>query len=342
VIECALSIGSLPVSVITSSRSLRKFDKVAARHARIIATRPTEMHDITDGEVFVRTVHCGSLSAAARTMNLTPAAVSYRLTKLESRLGTRLLHRTTRRLVLTEDGSEYFLHAQHLIGEHEKVEAAISRRDETPQGTLKLTMPSSFGRQHIAPLMPKFLKRYPLLRLNLNLSDQILDIMDEGVDLSIRICELKDSDFIAQKLAKDHRVVCASPEYLECHGTPKKPSDLIDHNCLMLMQQPYWSFNGPDGLERIKVTGNYECDNGEVIREAALSGLGLALKATWDIAGLIKTGRLKTVLDDYPIASDTSIWAVYPSRKNVPAKVTAFIGFLKEHFDSQPHWDSLL
>lgn len=300
------------------------------------------MHDITDGEVFVRTVRCGSLSAAARTLSLTPAAVSYRLTKLEGRLGTRLLHRTTRRLVLTEDGSEYLQHAQRLIGELEKAEAAVSRRDEVPQGTLKVTMPSSFGRQHIAPLVPKFLKRHPLMRLNLNLSDQILDIMEEGVDLSIRICELRDSDFIARKLAPDHRVVCASPEYLESHGVPQKPADLAGHNCLMLMQQPYWTFKGPEGLERIKVSGNFECNNGEAIREAALSGLGLALKATWDIAGAIKTGRLKTLLDDYPIASETSIWAVYPSRRNVPAKVTAFILFLKEHFDSQPHWDSLL
>lgn len=300
------------------------------------------MRNITDMEVFIRTVRYGSLSAAARSMDLTPAAVSYRLDKLEGSLGTRLLHRTTRRLTLTEDGSEYLDRAERMIAELEKVEAAVSRRDEVPQGRLKVTVPSSFGRQHIAPVMPKFLKRYPQVRLNLVMSDEMIDIMSQGVDVAIRICELKDSEFIARKLAPDRRVVCASPDYLARHGAPQTPADLARHNCLMLSQQPYWNFNGPQGLERIKVAGNFECNNGEAIRDAALAGLGIALKATWDIAGAIKTGRLKVVLEDYPISSDTSVWAVYPSRRNVPAKVTAFVAFMKEHFGSQPYWDALL
>jgi DNA-binding transcriptional LysR family regulator len=300
------------------------------------------MRNITDMEVFVRTVRCGSLSAAARTMDLTPAAVSYRLVKLETSLGTRLLHRTTRRLTLTADGTEYLHRAEHMIAEMEIVAAAVSRRDEVPQGTLKVTVPSSFGRQHIAPVMPKFLKRYPSVRLNLVMNDEMVDIMGQGIDVAIRICELKDSEFIARKLAPDHRVVCASPDYLARHGTPATPADLARHNCLMLSQQPYWTFNGPSGHERVKVSGNFECNNGEAIREAALSGLGIALKATWDIAGAIKNRRLMVVLGDYPVASETSIWAVYPSRRNVPAKVSAFVEFMKEHFGSQPHWDSLL
>jgi DNA-binding transcriptional LysR family regulator len=300
------------------------------------------MRDITDMEVFVRTVRCGSLSAAARTMDLTPAAVSYRLGKLEDNLGTRLLHRTTRRLTLTADGSEYLSQAERMIADLEKIEASVSRRDEVPQGTLKVTVPSSFGRQHIAPVMPKFLKRYPLVRLHLVMSDEMIDIISQGVDLAIRICELKDSEFIARKLAPDRRVVCASPDYLERCGKPMTPADLANHNCLMLSQQPYWTFNGPRGQERVKVSGNFQCNNGEAIRDAALAGLGIALKATWDIAGAIKTGRLRVLLEDYPISSDTSVWAVYPSRRNVPAKVTAFVAFMKEHFGSQPHWDSLL
>lgn len=297
------------------------------------------MRNISDSEVFVRTVRYGSLSAAARTLDLTPAAVSYRLSKLEYRLGTRLLHRTTRRLTLTEDGSEYLIHAQRLILEQEKLEASVSRRDEVAQGTLKITMPSSFGRQHIAPLIPEFLRRNPLVRVNLILSDEILDIMDEGVDVSIRICELKDSEFIARKIAPDHRVVCASPDYLARHGVPTKPADLAKHNCLVLSQQPYWSFDGPGGLERVKIAGNFECNNGETIREAAIAGLGLALKATWDIASSIRAGRLVTVLDDYPIASDTSVWAIYPSRRSVPAKVAVLVNFLKEQFSTRPQWE---
>lgn len=297
------------------------------------------MRNVSDSEVFVRTVRCGSLSAAARSLDLTPAAVSYRLAKLEERLGTRLLHRTTRRLTLTEDGSEYLVNAQRLIQEQQRLEASVSRRDEVAQGTLKVTMPSSFGRQHIAPLMPEFLKRNPLVKINLILSDEILDIMEEGVDISIRICELKDSEFIARKLAPDHRVVCASPDYLARHGIPRSPDDLDKHNCLVLAQQPFWTFNGPRGLERVKVMGNFECNNGEAIREAAISGLGVALKATWDITSALKSGHLVTILDDYPIASDTSVWAIYPSRRSVPAKVTSLVTFLKEQFSYRP-WEA--
>jgi DNA-binding transcriptional LysR family regulator len=293
-------------------------------------------------EVFVRTVRCGSLSAAARTLEMTPAAVSYRLTTLEGSLGTRLLHRTTRRLTLTEDGRQYLAEAERMIGELERIDASVSRRDEVPQGTLKIAMPASFGRQHIAPLMPKFLKHYPALRLNMLLNDDMIDLLGQGVDMAVRICALEDSEFIASKLATDRRVVCASPEYIERHGKPNRPSDLADHNCLVLTQQPYWGFNGPEGHQRIKISGNFECNSGEVIREAAISGLGIALKATWDIARAIKTGRLKVLLEEYPVASESSVWAIYPSRRNVPAKVTAFVAFMKQHFASQPHWDTLL
>ncbi len=293
-------------------------------------------------EVFIRTVRCGSLSAAARTLEMTPAAVSYRLSKLEGSLGTRLLHRTTRRVTLTQDGIQYLGEAERIIGYMERVEASVSRRDEVAQGTLKIAMPASFGRQHIAPLVPKFLKHHPKVRLNMLLSDDMIDIVGQGVDMAIRICDLKDSEFIARKLAPDRRVVCASPDYTKRFGMPKTPAELVEHNCLVLAQQPHWVFNGPQGQQRIKVSGNFECNSGEAIREAAISGLGIALKATWDIARAIKTERLKILLEDYPIASDTSVWALYPSRRNVPAKVTAFIAFLKEHFDSQPHWDTLL
>lgn len=292
-------------------------------------------------EVFVRTVLCGSLSAAGRELNLTPAAVSYRIAKLEDSLGTRLLHRTTRRIKLTEDGAEYFRNAEQIVAEIEKASAAISRRNELPQGTLKLTAPASFGRQHIAPILPKFLRRYPELHLNFVMTDEMIDLLGEGVDLAIRISELKSSGFIARKIAPDRRVVVASPDYIERYGEPQTPAELANHNCLMLSQQQFWPFNGPNGLERVRVAGNFQCNNGEVIREAALAGLGIALKATWDVAGAIKAGRLKVLLKDYPISSQTSVWALYPSRRNVPAKVTAFISFLRENFNSQPYWDTI-
>src|SRR5690606_12463789 len=299
------------------------------------------MTHIAEIDIFILVASTGSLSAAARELDVSPAAVSYRLEKLENYSGTRLFHRTTRRLTLTQDGADYLQQVEHLVNEIKEVSAAASRRDEVPQGTLKVTMPASFGLKHITPIMPKFLKRYPDVQLNLVLNDEIIDVVAQGFDVAIRICELEDSELIARRLAADRRVECASPAYLEKHGVPNRPEELLSHNCLVLSQQPYWTFNGPDGIERIRVRGNYICNNGEAIRYATYAGLGSSLKATWDVAGAIKQGRLRTILDDYPISSSTAIWAVYPSRRHMPAKVHTFINFLKEHFDSQPHWDSL-
>lgn len=293
------------------------------------------MSKTSDMEVFLLTVKSGSLSAAARHLDLTPAAISYRISKLERDLGTRLLHRTTRRLVITQDGAEYLRQAEEMVHRMQSVEAAVSRRDKVVRGTLKFTAPASFGRQFIAPLLPAFLERHPMVRLNFVMSDEMLDIVGEGFDLAVRIAKLNDSQMIARKLAPDRRVVCASPSYLERHGVPKSPSDLERHNCLVLSQQPYWVFDGPSGRERVRVSGTLECNNGEVIREAALAGVGIALKATWDISFALKIGRLCTVLENYPVASDAAICAIYPSRQNVPAKTRAFIAFLKERLRTE-------
>lgn len=294
------------------------------------------MNKVTDMEVFVRSVRYGSLSAAARSLGLTPAAVSYRLTKLEGDLGIRLLHRTTRRLVLTQDGAEYLPKAERMLAELEEFALASSRSHELPQGTLKVTVPSSFGRQHIAPLVPQFLERYPSVRMNLILNDEMTDIVAEGMDLAIRICKLKESDLIAQKLAPDTRVICASDRYLKRRGIPRTPQDLAGHNCMALSQQPFWTFQNGTGIERVKVNGNLQCNNGEVLRELAIAGVGIALKATWDVADAIGDGRLKVLLEDYPLVHDTSVWAVYPSRRNLPAKVTSFVHFLKDSFACGP------
>jgi|SRR5690625_2108685 len=299
------------------------------------------MRRLSDMEVFVQIVRHGSISATARTYNVTPAAVSYRLSKLESELGTRLLHRTTRQLNITKDGQEYLEHAQKVVRKIEQIDAEISKRNDEPFGTLSITMPTSFGLQHIIPVMPRFLVKYPQLKLNIVMSDEMLNIIEEGFDVAVRIGELQDSNLIARRLAPNHRVVCASPDYLNKHGRPSKPDELKDHNCLILAQQPYWSFSTPTGDEKIKITGNFICNNGTAIREAAYAGLGIALKATWDVAGAIKTGKLETILDDYLIDSNSFIWAVYPSRRNTPAKVRAFINFLQEHFISQPHWNTV-
>lgn len=294
------------------------------------------MKRISDIDVFLLAVQLGSLSAAARACALTPAAVSYRLSHLEDRLGTRLLHRTTRRLTLTQDGAEYLRQAERVAPELRQLEATVSRRDTLPAGTLKVTAPASFGRQHIAPAIPKFLAMYPMIRLNFVMTDEVLDIIDHGFDVAIRIAKLTDSQFIVRRLANDKRVVCASPQYLAGREMPTVPSDLMMHNCLVLTQQPHWTLSGPKGKERIHVKGNFECNNGEVIRDAALAGVGIALKATWDVASALADGRLCRLLGNYSVVSEAAICAIYPSRKNVPAKTTLFISYLKDWLKAQP------
>ena len=173
------------------------------------------------------------------------------------------------------------------------------------------------------------------MRLHLILSDEIADIVADGVDLTIRISRLKESELVAQKIATDRRVVCAAPSYLRQHGTPHSLADLAKHNCLVLSQQPYWSFEIQGERRRVKVKGNLECNNGEVLREMAIAGMGLALKATWDVAEALNDGRLRQVLKECPVLDETSVWAVYPSRRNLPAKVGAFVAFLKDELRDQ-------
>jgi DNA-binding transcriptional LysR family regulator len=289
------------------------------------------LQNISDMEVFVKTIALGSMSAAARSLDVTPAAVSYRLTRLETSLGTRLLHRTTRQLSLTSDGEEYLRWAQRLTAELHDAENAISRRQEVPRGVLKLAVPSSFGRQMIAPMLPRYLAEYPEVRVAMTLNDEIVDIIGQGMDLAIRISEMKDSGLISRKLADDRRILCASPDYLRRCGTPTSIEDLAHHNCLLLSNQAHWNLQGPGGPMRLSVAGNFECNNGEVLREMAIAGVGIALKATWDIAEALNSGKLLPVLPDYPVISKASICAVYPSRRNVPAKVSSFITFFGEH-----------
>lgn len=293
----------------------------------------------TDMEVFVRVVRLGSLSAAARSLNLSPAAISYRMTKMEAVLGMRLMHRTTRLLTLTADGKEYLEKAQQVLATLEEFTAAASHADRLAQGTLKVTIPSSFGRQYIAPLVPKFLAQHPAVRMHLILDDEVADIIADGIDLAIRISKLKESELVAQKIAPDRRIVCAAPSYLQRHGTPRTLASLAEHNCLVLSQQPYWTFQHDGKRKKVKVRGNFECNNGEVLRELAISGMGLALKATWDIAPALRDGRLRQVLKTCRVADETSVWAVYPSRRNLPAKVRAFVAFLKEELRRQP-WET--
>ncbi len=300
------------------------------------------MDPVSDMAVFVKVVGAGALSAAARELGLSPAMVSKRLSRLEARLGGRLLNRTTRRLSLTEEGARYYERAAQILAEVEEAEALVGAGRVAPRGTLRVSTPAAFGRRHVAPLVKEFAARYPELRIYLDLDERIVDLVEDGFDVAIRIAELEDSALVARKLAPNRRVVCASPDYLRRHGTPATPADLARHNCLVVAtrdsRQDLWPFVGPDGPQAVRVSGTLACNNGEVIRQWALDGLGLALKSTWDVGEDLCEGRLQAVLAEH-VPGGMSVYAVYPHRQYLPAKVKAFVDFLQQAYGPEPYWD---
>ena len=296
---------------------------------------------IQEMAVFARVVGAGSLSAAARELGLSPALVSRRLAALESRLGVRLINRTTRSLHLTDDGSTYYEACARVLADIEEADATVSAGRVEPRGTLRVALPASFGHQHIAPLIPRFAERFPQIQLALSLSDRTVNLIEEGFDLAVRIAHLEDSSLTARKLAPNRRVVCASPAYLARHGAPRTPDELARHNCLTTTDFAMnWDYKGPDGKPgSVRVTGRYACDSWEVLREWARAGLGIALKSTWDVHRLLAEGSLVEVCPGYTFHSDVAIYAVYPSRRFLPAKTRVFIEFLAESFGPDPYWD---
>ncbi len=296
------------------------------------------LHEIA---VFARIVGTGSLSAAARDLGLSPALISRRLAALEARLGVRLINRTTRSLHLTDEGASYYETCTRVLAEMEEADAAVSAGRAEPRGVLRVALPASFGNQHVAPLVPAFAARYPLVQLALSLSDRAVSVVEEGFDLAIRIADLADSSLAARKLAPNRRVVCASPAYLRRYGAPRAPEDLAQHNCLTTTDfSMHWDYRAPDGKPgSVRVTGRYACDNWEVLRDWALAGMGVALKSTWDVRRHLEDGSLVSLLPGYTFASDVAIYAVYPHRRHLPAKTRVFIEFLAESFGPEPYWD---
>src|SRR5918999_4111231 len=242
--------------------------------------------------VFARIVATGSLSAAARDLAMSPAFVSRRLAALEARLGVRLINRTTRSLHLTDEGAAYHETCTRVLAEIEEADAAVSAGRAEPRGILRVALPASFGNPHVAPLVPTFAERYPEVQLALSLSDRNVNVIEEGFDLAVRIADLADSSLAARKLAPNRRVVCASPAYLERHGAPHAPEDLVRHNCLTTTDFAMnWDYRGPDGKAgSVRVGGRYCCDNWEVLREWALAGVGVGLKSPWDVRRPLEDG----------------------------------------------------
>lgn len=295
--------------------------------------------DLGTVALFVRVAALGNVSAAGREVGLSPAAASARLAQLESTLGTRLLHRTTRRVALTQEGDVFLAQARTLLTAEAQALASVGQGRDAPQGRLRVSCSSSFGRQHVSPVLPDFLAQYPGITLDFRLTDRVVDLLADGADLAIRIGALRDSTLVARRLAPNRRMLCAAPAYLATHGMPKHPGELTGHDCLILGDQRDWRFQTPGGVATVRVSGRLASDNGEVLRDGVVAGLGIALKSTWDIAAHLQSGALVPVLPAYPLAEDVAIWAVYPSRAFVPPKTTALIEFLQARFGDLPYWD---
>jgi len=297
------------------------------------------MTNLGDLEIFAKVVSTGSMSLAGRALGFSPAVVSKRIKRLEDRLGTRLLQRTTRQISLTEAGQGFYDRVLGILAGLEEAEYYISGRSAQMHGTLKISAPTSFGRMHIAPHLKRFMDAHPELAINLVLTDEFSDIVGAGFDLAIRIAELTDSSLVARRLAPVRRLLCAAPSYLDSHGTPATIEDLRNHRCLPAHNNDVWRLEGPDGAMTLRPEGMLITNSSEVIRETVISGLGIALRSTWDIGEELKSGKLVQVLPVYEGSRSVALSAVYPSRQFLPAKVRLFIDYLAELYGPVPYWE---
>ena len=283
----------------------------------------------------------GSLAATARELNLTPPAVSRRLSQLEERLGVRLLNRTTRRISLTSEGEVYFGNAQRILSDIDEMERLVSSSRAAPKGLLRVNAPLGFGRSYIGPAISAFTKTYPEVEVQLHLTDRPINLPDEAIDVSIRLGDLPDSRLIAKKIAANRRLLCASPAYLRAAGPPSFPHELPQHQCIVLRQNESaygnWRLSRGKQIETIKVHGKLSTNDGEVAINWALEGHGILMRAEWDVAKYLRSGRLVQVLADYD-TPPADIYAVYLERLNLSAKVAYFVEHLRDYLSR--HADS--
>ncbi|KVT79808.1 LysR family transcriptional regulator [Burkholderia territorii] len=287
--------------------------------------------DLPALETFARIVSAGSLSAAARELDLSLSVVSKRLAHLESRLGVRLLHRTTRQQTLTDDGAQFHAQVLRILAEIDRAETLMSDRRGTVGGVLRVTAPGELGRLRIAPLVAAFQRRHPELTVHLMLTDTIVDLLAHDIDVAVRIGSLADSTMIARELAPNHRVLCASSGYLAVHGQPTHPAELRAHRCIVMGDQPRteWRFDGAQGPVTVEVTAALLTNDGGAARTLALAGAGIALKSIWDVGADLQAGRLVRVLPTFA-APAAPLHAVYPGGRHVPLRVRTFVDYLRD------------
>lgn len=299
------------------------------------------MDKLNSMAIFVEVVNGESFTAAAEKTGLSRAQVSKSVNQLEAYLGARLLNRTTRRISLTETGRIYYERCIAILNDIDEVEGIAGEQASKPHGRLTISAPTSFGILHLNEAIPQYMKQYPHVQISLSLADRFIDVVAEGFDLAVRIAALEDSSLIARRIAPCHRVFCASPDYLNRYGTPKVPQDLAIHQCLIYsndLKPDTWILHGPNGTESIKVNGPICADNGDILKAAAISGLGVTLLPTFIAGPDLGAGRLRQVLPDY-CPPEISIYVVFPSRRYLSAKVKTFVDFLSGYFGDTPSWD---
>lgn len=292
-------------------------------------------------ETFVAVVNLGSLSAASRKEDVVPAVIGRRLDNLEHRLGVRLLVRTTRSITLTQEGIAFFEDCQRILRDLREAESSVSSGSVRASGSLHLFAPATYGRLFVAPHIADFQRQHPEVRITLDLSDRLVDLARERIDCAIRIAGMQDSSLVAVRLAEIRRVVVASPAYLEHRGIPETPADIEKHDCLSLMgdsQSRGWKFKLDGQPLKLKVRSALECNDGKVLHEWALQGLGLAWRPLWEVKDCLAEGRLIRVLDQFSSADDP-VYAVVPQRKYLPSRVRLFIEHLRNVYARKGYWD---
>lgn len=279
---------------------------------------------------------CGSFSRAAGELSLSTPAVSKRLAQLEARLGVQLLNRTTRRVSLTQEGEIYLQHARRILVDIEDMEHLVSNAVAAPQGLLRVNATQGFGRSHVAPLISRFVKAHPQVQVELQLTVNPPPLNEDAFDVCIRFGEPPDARVMARKLAPNRRLLCASPAYLARHGVPKTPHELMQHNCIGIRQGSdgygVWRLSAGKQTETLKVRGNLSTSDGEIAVNWALDGHGILMRAEWDIAKYLRSGRLRQVLENWQ-TPPADIHVVYPQRHQLSARVRAFVDFLAQHFE---------
>jgi LysR family transcriptional activator of dmlA len=290
-------------------------------------------------QFFMLVARLGSLAAAARAIDLSPPAASKRLAALEARLGVRLLNRTTRSLSLTSEGETYLQHAARILAEIADMEEAVSQGRSTPRGLLRVNATLGFGRTAIAPLVSAFAQRYPDVEVQLEVTDRPVDLVESGFDLAIRFGALPDKRLNARRIMSNRRFLCASPAYLERHGTPTGLAQLAKHRCIIHRQNDdaygIWRFAHHEHTEVVKVHGALSSNDGDIVLGWALDGHGILIRSGWDLARYLDSGRLRIVLPEFTLPT-ADLFVYYPSRRNQTIRARAFIDFLAEHFRPPP------